>query len=164
MCWIQYIDMNGHRTNVGTNGLADESTRKVKDGTLKRFKPVATSAPQLPLGAQPRSGVGANKRYAKYLCRYHDGDVSFRVSEISISKYRAGARLPRAYTAATEMRVSPGVLELVQIVGEHGLLPVVVHEGVPLADAVELLETPREELQNGQRLEATIKGRGCGTI
>lgn len=43
----------------------------------------------------------------------------------------------------------PGVFEFVEVVGEHGLLSVVVYEGVPLSDPVELLETPREQLHDG---------------
>ena len=52
---------------------------------------------------------------------------------------KAGAQAGRAGR-------SPRVLELVEVVREHGLLTVVVHEGVSLPDAVELLETPRKEL------------------
>lgn len=45
----------------------------------------------------------------------------------------------------------PGVFEFVQVVGEHGLLPVVLHKRVSLSDPVELLKAPRKQLRRERR-------------
>lgn len=43
---------------------------------------------------------------------------------------------------------SPRVLKFIQVVGKHWLLSIIVDEGVPFSDLIELLETPREELSS----------------
>lgn len=59
-------------------------------------------------------------------------------------------------------RASPGVFELVQIVGKHGLLPVVVHEGISLSDTVELLKAPHEQLDKTGTGSAARRPHGLG--
>lgn len=59
--------------------------------------------------------------------------------------------MPRPPYTILRQLASPRVFEFVEVVSEHRLLPVVVHEGVSLSDAVELLKTPREQLPNKNR-------------